>query len=115
MAAGNAVHVSNANVGDHDFQVWQRKNKEIMEPFATGLFAKRRNGKWQAYLLDFQDVYHPHVFLRKETSGIIVIENGKKLGVFDESQETFKRESDGAIFAGSVIGGDPPGVWWLEP
>jgi hypothetical protein len=53
MSAGHAVHLTSNHIGDYDFQVWQRKNAVITEPFATGLFARRQGEQWRAYLLDF--------------------------------------------------------------
>lgn len=115
MSAGRAVQISSEHLGDYDFRVWQRKNTEIMEPFATGLFVCKQGGQWQAFLLDFQDTYHPSIVLRKEDAGVAVFRGSKKLGVFDVTQQTFKRDSDGASFTGAVLNAEPPGNWWLKP
>src|SRR5207249_2577158 len=36
MATGKTVHISSEHMKGCDFQVWQRKNEAITEPFATG-------------------------------------------------------------------------------
>jgi hypothetical protein len=111
MRDGRAVHVSSAHLGEYDFQVWQRKNAGITEPFTTWLFARKQGGKWMPFMLDFEDTYRPHISLRKEASGIAVFCGTTKLGLFDEAQKTFKRVPDGAIFPSSEIDSEPPGNW----
>jgi hypothetical protein len=113
MSAGRAVHISSTRLGEYDFQVWQRKNKDLTEPFATGLFARKQGGQWRAFLLDFQDSYHPQIFLRKQDSGIAVLYGREKLGFFDERQQTYRRESNGRLDTGAVLDSEPPGNWWL--
>src|SRR6266581_4470910 len=114
MSGGQAVHVSTGQIGRFDFQVWQRKNSSTFEPFATGLFVHKKGEPWRVFLLDFEDVYHPNVRLRKENAGVVVIEHGKKLGIIDDELQTFKRESDGASFPCGVLDGEPPSSWWLK-
>ena len=103
MSSGRAVHISSTHLGDYDFQVWQRKNAEVAEPFATGLFARKQGGQWRAFLLDFQDCYRPHILLRKEDSGIAVLYGSEKVGFFDEAQQTYKRKSNGRLDPGVVL------------
>src|SRR5262245_21071544 len=55
MAAGRAVHLSTMHIGDYDFQVWQRKNSILTEPFTTWLFARKQGHKWMSFMLDFED------------------------------------------------------------
>ena len=114
MPAGRAVQLTSAHLGNYDFQVWQRKNAIATEPFSTGLFARKRGGKWLAFLLDFQDSYHPKVMLQKEGSGVTVLYGSEKLGFFDERQQTYRRESNGRLDTGVVIDSEPPGNWLLN-
>jgi hypothetical protein len=114
MPPGRAVHLSTEHIAEHDFQVWQRKNAGWPEPFATGLFARKNGGHWKAFLLDFQDNYRSSITLKPDGSGVVVLQDGHKLGLFDENQDVFKRDSDGAIFEGVVLSSEPPGNWWLE-
>ncbi len=97
MPAGRAVHLSSKHIGDYDFQVWQRKNAGITEPFATALFARRQGGQWKAFLLDFEDTYRPTISLQKEDSGIAVLYGGTTRGRFDGAQQILKRDSNGVI------------------
>ena len=115
MSSGRAVHIGSTHLGDYDFQVWQRKNAEVAEPFATGLFARKQGGQWRAFLLDFQDSYRPHILLRKENSGIAVLYGSEKVGFFDEAQQTYKRQSNGGLDPGVVLDSEPPGNWWVKP
>lgn len=114
MPEGKAVAISDEHFGDFDFQVWQRKNSDVFEPFATGLFACKHGGQWQVFLLDFQDIYHPRIKLSDESNGVIVLNGGKELGIFDKATQTFKRKSDGTVFPGVTISGVPPDDWWLK-
>lgn len=116
MPAGRAVQLSSTEIGDYEFQVWQRKNKSIFEPFATGLFVRKQGDPWKAFLLDFEDTYRSPIALRREDSGVAVFSGSSKLGVFDGTQQVFKRDSKGSSFPVSsvLIGSDPPGNWWLK-
>jgi len=114
MSAGRVVQLSSTHLGDYDFQVWQRKNAGITEPFATGLFARKQGEQWRAYLLDFEDAYRPPVVLRREDSGIAVFYGSEKVGFFDKMQRTYKREVNGNLDPGDVLDSEPPGNWWLD-
>jgi len=111
MAAGQAVHVSNTHVADYDFQVWQRKNPGRTEPFTTWLFARKQGGKWMPFMLDFEDTYRPSIALRQEASGIAVLRGRARLGLFDQSRQTYTRAPDGTIFQSAEIESEPPGNW----
>jgi hypothetical protein len=111
MPAGRAIFVSSAHLSEYDFQVWQRKNPGTTEPFTTWLFARKQGGKWMPFMLDFEDTYRPPIAFQKEDSGIAVVRDSTKLGVFDEEKRTFIRAPDGAIFPGSEIDSEPPGKW----
>jgi hypothetical protein len=115
MPAGRAVHLTSQRIGDYDFQVWQRKNNGIGEPFATGLFVRKQGGQWRAFLLDFEDSYRPTIDLRKQDSGIAVFYGNSRWGHLDEAQQVLKRYSNDAYSDhGVVIDSDPPGNWWLK-
>jgi hypothetical protein len=84
-------------LGTAIFRFGSEKNADIMEPFATGLFVRKQGGKWNAFLLDFEDTYRTPISLREEASGIVVLRGNKTLGFFDEAQQTFKRDSDNRL------------------
>jgi hypothetical protein len=116
MPAGRLVHIASSHLGNYDFQVWQRKNVGIGEPFATALFVREPGGQWTAFLLDFEDTYRPSIDLRREDSGIAVFRNKARWGYFDEVQQVLKREPKDTSFPvqGIVIDSDPPGDWWSK-
>ena len=114
MPIGRAVYLSGQHFGEYDFQVWQRKTDSATEPFATGLFARRQGGQWKAYLLDWQDIYHSTIVLRQRGTSVEVLRDDRRLGVFDETQQTFKRNSNGASYPGDVLDSEPPANWWLK-
>jgi hypothetical protein len=117
MPAGRAVHLSTEHIGDYDFQVWQRKNALFGEPFATGLFARKQGGPWKVFLLDFQDNYRSLIILRRQGSGVAVLQDKRKLGLFDETQEVFMRDYSGGDVRkdmGDVLNSEPPANWWLK-
>jgi hypothetical protein len=99
---------------EYDFQVWQRKNDSVSEPFTTGLFARQQNGQWQVFMLDFEDTYRPSVALRDEGVGVAIFEDDKKLGLFDLKEDVFRRTSDGTSFPGELLTSEPPGDWLLR-
>lgn|SRR5215813_3536187 len=117
MPAGRTVHLHSERIGDYEFQVWQRKNADFSEPFATGLFVRKQSGgQWQAFLVDFEDGYRPNVVLRKEGSTVTVISDDERWGHFDEKQQkVFRRRSDGdhALDPFATVP-EPPGDWWLK-
>jgi hypothetical protein len=116
MPAGRAVHVSSGHVGELDFQVWQRKTDLLTEPFATGLFVRKDNGPWKAFLLDFEDTYRPRIVLRMQGAAVEVFRGNNRLGVLQETGQSFKWDSDGAIVSGDdLLGSEPPDDWWLRP
>jgi hypothetical protein len=114
MPAGRAVRVRTEHLGDCDFEVWQRKNAGRTEPFATGLFARTENGRWKAFLLDFEDTYRPSISFRKTELGVEIFRGSTRLGVFDETQQTYRRDLDGASFSGALLDAEPPNSWWVK-
>ena len=114
MRSGKGVHIGNWRFGEHEFQVWQRKNSSLVEPFATAVFIRSRTGEWRAYCLVIDDMYKPRVALREEDLRILVTLYGNVVGVFDPRPETFHRKADGVVFQPEIIGGDPPGTWWVS-
>ncbi|MCI0353188.1 MAG: hypothetical protein L0Z53_27535 [Acidobacteriales bacterium] len=117
MQAGRTVHLISERIGDYEFQVWQRKNASVGEPFATGLFVRKQGGgPWQAFLLDFEDIYRPNIVLRKEGSKVAILYDNEKWGDFDEQRQVFlRRYSDGDYpLDPLVIASEPPGDWWLK-
>lgn len=114
MTPGKAIHIKSEHLGNFDFEVWQRKNDSLGEPFATGLFVQNGTNDWRVFLLDFEDMFHPRVVLRREVSSIVVFHGGARLGVLDEQAQTFTRSSNGAILEAATVGKKPPGDWWLR-
>ena len=108
---GQAHHLGTWQFGDTHFQVWQRKNADLAEAFTTGLFVQKRGGSWQAYQLDFEDVYKPRIELQPNGSTIAVSRNGTKLGDFDLKTGVFKHPSNDIAFIASPINGEPPSSW----
>ncbi len=111
------MHVADAHFGNHDFQVWQRKNATMTEPFATGLFVRKQGGQWKAFLLDIQDTYRPSIDLREENSGGAILYGKTKRAYFDEKRDVFTfyhHDGSSEVTAGIVIDSKPPGNWWLE-
>ncbi len=115
MRPGQAVRIGSWRLGDCDVQVWQRKNEELLEPFATGLFVRRHGSSWQVFCLDHQDVYAPRISLKRDSAGVVVLRGNQRLGVFDDASGTYHRESDGSMFKGAVLQTEPPANWWLKP
>jgi len=119
MPEGRAVHVGDAHFGNHDFQVWQRKNSfaYATEPFATALFVRKTGDQWKAYLLDIQDIYRPSISLREENSGVAILYGKTKRAYFDEERDVFTLYHwDGGSneIEGIVVDSAPPGNWRLK-
>lgn len=100
-------------IGDTHFQVWQRKNNDLAEAFATGLFVQNQNGQWQVYLLDFEDLYAPKIELKPDGSRIAVLRNGTKLGDFEPITAELKYPKGDRAFFPTLISNAPPADWWL--
>jgi hypothetical protein len=111
---GRAFLISSSRVGQHEVQIWQRKNRVLFEPFATGLFV-RSGTNWLAFLLDFQDVYHPSIKLQNTNAGIAVFRSGDHMGTYDAESGMFILTRTGAKLAPMIIHTPPPGNWWLQP
>ena len=111
MPTNTSVQIGTWVCGDHEFQVWQRKDS-LTEPFAIGLFVQTREGKWVLYCLSPDDLYRPKIKFRTENGEITVTLNTKEIGVFDSKTEILSRRSDGVVFESTLVDGTPPGVWW---
>lgn len=77
----------------------------------------RQGGPWKVFLLDFQDNYRSLIILRRQGSGVAVLQDKRKLGLFDETQEVFMRDYSGGDVRkdmGDVLNSEPPGNWWLK-
>jgi hypothetical protein len=114
MPEGHAVRLESTRLGDSDFQIWQRKNGNVSEPFATALFVRKPGGPWTAYLLGFEDVYRPEINLRREGPTVGVFYGNHRWAGFDQERQVLTRESDGRslVTHGVLIDSDPPGDWW---
>lgn len=113
MHSGRTVQLGSWQMGGHEFQVWQRKNNDLLEAFATGLFVRTATHDiWQVYCLDFEDIYSPKMELRVIGSQIAVFRSDTKIGDFDTTTTNFKRAIDGATLNAVVVSNDPPSDWW---
>jgi len=115
LSPGTAIQLGKWRFGDHEFEVWQRKNKSVLEPFTDGLFVRYGTNDWEAYTFDIQDDYSPKIELR-ETNGIVeVFRDAESRGIFDTSNRTFHAGSNTAVFTPQKIGQNvrPPGGWGL--
>ena len=115
VPAGRPLHVSDHVVGAFEFQVWQRKNDSLWEPFTTGLFVRKSGMPWHVFLVDIQDGYHPSMRLQEDGPGIAVLDGAHKLGVFNPASMTFQWRSTPRRDAAAVLDGDPPGNWGAKP
>jgi len=113
---GTALRLGNWQIGQFEFQVWQRKNPWAWEPFADGLFVRQGTNDWQVFCFDIQDNYSPKVKLRKVGSKVHVMRDGEDRGVFDLVEGSFRARSNTPAYTPVVIGNatDPPGRWWLR-
>lgn len=116
MPSGRAVLLGKWRFGDTEFQVWQRKNEGIAEPFATGLFVRRATNQWQSFCINIDDYYSPSIKLRQEDSHIVIFKSFRKFAVFDMTTRTYRRVSNQTPYTpmGIGVGNEPPGDWWLR-
>lgn len=112
MAPGRASSLGHWQFPDCEFQVWQRKNLSVLEPFADGLFVRQGANQWEAFCFDIQDSYSPTVKLQKEGSQVFVYRGREKRGVYDLTAHTFLRHEQ--PFTAVYISSDPPGDWWVS-
>lgn len=114
VPAGHALALGNWRFGDFEFQVWQRKNADIFEPFADGLFVRRGTNQWQAFCFDIQDRYSPRVRLTHEQGRVVVYRDDENRGVYDVTTQTFRRHGEACTPEGMGNSTSPPGQWWLR-
>src|SRR6266498_840855 len=82
-APGRTFHVGSWKFLGFEFQVWQRKNKALTEPFITAMFVRdQTNEVWQAFSIGHQDLYAPRIRLREMDSKVQVLRGSKLLGIF---------------------------------
>jgi len=89
IPAGRALALGRWRFGDFEFQVWQRKNTSILEPFADGLFVRQGTNQWQAFCLDIQDGYLPKLRVQQDGTRVTVYRDGQKRGVYEMTNQTF--------------------------
>jgi hypothetical protein len=114
VPSGQSCHISDQDLEGYEVEVWQRKNSTIVEPFTTGLFIHKTGAQWRAFWIGFEDVYHPNIRVRKQGSQLVVIFDGKTIGIIDHDANVFKRTSDGSEFPAAVLKDRPPGQWWFK-
>ena len=113
MPAEKAFAIGAWRFEDFESQIWQRKNRDVFEPFADGLFVRYRTNQWQAFCFDIQDSYAPNMRLQKERSEIVIYRGGRERGRWDMNTQSFRRGSP--AFTPTDIIGNPPGDWWTNP
>src|SRR5689334_6842229 len=71
MPAGTVVKLSAFQAGAYDLQVWQRKNENWAEPFATVVFLRHKtNSTWNTYTLGIQDLYKPAIQFQTDGTNV---------------------------------------------
>jgi hypothetical protein len=113
MAPGQIICIGKWKFSDNTFEVWQRKNRYLTEPFATGLFVSDHRGRWVAYCLDHQDIHKPRISLKQEGRKVTVWKGSRLAGEFDLDAQTFCFLRARSICQPTLIAGDPPGTWRL--
>lgn len=112
MPEGRTIALGKWRFDEFEFQAWQRKNPDIFEPFADGLFVRRGSSRWEVFCLDIQDGYSPRISLERAGSHVIIHRDGEQSGVYDLATRTFRRHEQ--PFTPTYIDGEPPGRWWLR-
>jgi hypothetical protein len=113
VSPGQTIRVDDQEFGGYQAQVWLRKNSTFVEPFSTGLFLRKKNGKWYGIQIGFDDYYRPKVHLKMEGGRILVSNNGADVGFIDEDLSALKR-TDGAVFQLVALGEAPPDNWSIR-
>lgn len=89
---GKIFFNSRWKIASYDFEIWQRKNKSYFEPFETALFVKPdKTNEWQAFSIDFQDIYSPKIELTDQGAMIEIFRDGKQFGFLIKSNCLFWR------------------------
>ncbi len=114
VPSGRAFALGRWRFEDCEFQVWQRKNSSIVEPFADGLFVRQGTNQWQAFCFDIQDRYSPRVRLVQEGGQILVYRDGEIRGAYILKTHTFQRHGHTYEPDGIGASSNPPGDWWLK-
>ncbi len=110
MPSGTWVQVRVWQSGEHNIEVWQKKNDLLrFEPFETHLFIRFRDRNWRCYTLDIDSLYKPSVSHRETGLGIEFHLSGQLVGRFDPKSELYRRHADGAAYEPGNVDGRPPG------
>jgi len=115
IAPKTAIFCDRWSMSGNNFEVWQIKNVEVLEPFATGLFIRCATDQWLVVCLDHQDYYKPEIELREEGTLVHVTHRGNHIGALETKTQTFRRTKGGQIVTMVPIRGAPPGNWWITP
>lgn len=115
LPAGTAFLLASEHFASEDYEIWQRKNHEVFEPFATALFVHdRASGVWTAYCLDIQDTYQPPYSMRKAGAEIQILRGRTHVWTYETATHTLRRVRTEMTQKGIVIGSNAPGKWWLN-
>ncbi len=110
---GRAFAIQNWKMRGYEFQAWQRKNDQVLEPFTTGLFVRKPGESWQFYQLDFEDIYRPNVILRDSGNEVGVYVGKRLLGTFDLGHGTYRRVGQREPISEGTT--ENPGNWPISP
>lgn len=112
MPAGRAVALGKWQIGEFEFQAWQRKTPSLFKPFADGLFVRRGTSAWTVVNIETQGYYEPKIALQQEDSEVAVYRDGERRGRYDMTTQTFS--ANGQLVTPVYIDLEPPGDWWVK-
>lgn len=108
---GSSFRIASYN-SDIVMEVWQIKNEEYSDLYATGLFINQSDNKWIIFCLGFDDFRFPTVAFMKKGNIIIVEKHGTIHGYYDTVNMCYRREGNPEFVQEAQIFGRPPGNWW---
>jgi len=115
LPAGTPFLLASEHFGSQHYEIWQRKNREILEPFATALFVRdNTNGAWTAYCLDIQDTFQPPYSMKKSGTELHIFRGRTPLWTYDPVKRTVRTVRTEMVQEGIVVGTNAPGKWWLN-
>jgi hypothetical protein len=77
MTPGRTAHLSDWEIENYSFQIWQKKNDALLEPFSTAMFVRERTDqRWTAISLGHQDRYSATIVNGVQAVGVPVHSGG---------------------------------------
>ena len=108
MREGKLIEVGSWKYEGYEFQVWQRKNSTLDEPFSTSLYVRHQTNAWHQYYLNHQDDYSPNISLTEKDSIVNVCRGAKFLGAYNMAETNYTR-AGGGVCLEAVFSENPPG------